>query len=119
MACVAFLSRGALGLLLAARGDFPFAECSCQNLVLGCRCDGASAMCRRAGSGLMAGAWDQKAYVRPIPLPSQGEPLGNGFLPPETPAPKAAGPREPGAAPPGFELGRAEGLGRKWLALLS
>ena len=32
-ACVAFLSRGALGLLLAARGDFPFAQCSCQKLV--------------------------------------------------------------------------------------
>ena len=32
-ACVAFLSRGALGLLLAARGDFPFAQGSCQKLV--------------------------------------------------------------------------------------
>ena len=37
MACVAFLSRGTLGLLLAARGDFPFAECSHQKLVLGRR----------------------------------------------------------------------------------
>ena len=37
IACVAFLSRGALGLLLAARGDFPFAQCSLQNLVLGRR----------------------------------------------------------------------------------
>ena len=36
-ACVAFLSPGALGLLLAARGDFPFAECSHQKLVLGRR----------------------------------------------------------------------------------
>ena len=42
-ACVAFLSRGALGLLLAARGDFPFAQCSRQKLVLGLLCDGASA----------------------------------------------------------------------------
>ena len=36
-ACIAFLSPGALGLLLAARGDFPFAECSHQKLVLGRR----------------------------------------------------------------------------------
>ena len=54
---VAFLSRGALGLLLTARGDFPFAQCSCQKLVLGRRCDGASALSGRAGSGGMAGAW--------------------------------------------------------------
>ena len=118
MACVAFLSRGPLGLLFAARGDFPFAEFSCQNLVLGCQCDGASALSGRAGSVLMAGAWDQKAYARPIPLPRQGEPVGSGFRGPETPS-KAAGPREPGAAPPSFALGRAEGRGRKWLALLS
>ena len=50
-ACVAFLSRGALGLLLAARGDFPFAECSCEKLVLGRLCDGAAALSGRAGSG--------------------------------------------------------------------
>ena len=56
-ACVAFLSRGALGLLLAARGDFPFAQCSCQKLVLGRRCDGASVLSGRTGSGGMAGAW--------------------------------------------------------------
>ena len=118
-ACVAFLSQGALGLWFAARGDFPFAECTFQKLVLGRRCVGASALSGRAGSGLMAGAWDQKVYARPIPLPRQGEPLGNGFLAPKTPALKAAGLREPGAAPPGFALGRAEGRGRKRLALLS
>ena len=71
-ACVAFLSRGALGLLLAARGDFPFAQCSCQKLVLGRRCDGASALSGRAGSGGMAGAWTQKAFAGPILLPHQG-----------------------------------------------
>ena len=64
-ACVAFLSRGALGMF-AARGDFPFAECSCQKLVLGRQCDGTSALSGRAGSGGMAGAWAQKAFARPI-----------------------------------------------------
>ena len=117
-ACVAFLSRGALGLLLAALGDFPFAQCSRQKLVLGLRCDGASALSGRAGSGGMAGAWAQKAFARPILLPHQGEPLGSGFRAPETPS-KAVGPREPRAAPPRFALWRAEGRGRKGLALLS
>ena len=38
---VAFLSGGELGLCFAARGVFPFAECSSQKLVLICHCDGA------------------------------------------------------------------------------
>ena len=106
MACVAFLSRGTLGLLLAARGDFPFAQCSCQKLVLGRRCDGASALSGRAGSGGMAGAWAQKAFARPILLPHEGEPVGSGFRAPETPS-KAAGPREPGQPSPGSPYGVA------------
>ena len=117
-ASVAFLSRGALAMLFAARGDFPFAECSGQKLVLGRRCDGTSALSGRAGSGGMAGAWAQKAFARPILLPHQGEPLGSGFRAPESPS-KAVGPREPRAAPPRFALWRAEGRGLKGLALLS
>ena len=101
-ACVAFLSRGALGMF-AARGDFPFAECSCQKLVLGRRCDGDSELSGRAGSGGMAAAWAQKALVRRILIPGQGEPVGSWFRALETPS-KAAGPREPGAAPPRFAL---------------
>ncbi|OZP50270.1 hypothetical protein CIG37_25945, partial [Serratia marcescens] len=117
-ACVAFSIRGALGLLLAARGDFPFAECSRQKLVWGRRCDGASALSGRAGSGGMAAAWAQKAFERPILLPRQGEPVGSGFRASETPS-KASGPREPGAALHRLALWRAEGRGRKRLALLS
>ena len=109
-ACVAFLSRGALGQLLAAGGDFPFAQCSCQKLVLGRRCDGASALSGRAGSGGMAGAWAQKAFARPILLPHEGEPVGSGFRAPETPS-KAAGPREPGQSSPGSPYGRGGGGG--------
>ena len=102
--CVAFLSRSVLGLLFAARGDFPFAECSRQKLVLGRRCDGASALSGRAGSGGMAGAWAQKGFARPILLPRQGEPVGSGFRAPETPS-KAAGPMEPGQPSPGSPYG--------------
>ena len=87
-ACLAFLSRGALGLLFAARGDFPFAECSGQKLVLSRRCHGASVLSVRAGSGGTAGAWAQKAFARPILLPRQGEPLGNVFRAPQTRPPK-------------------------------
>ncbi|RKM63517.1 hypothetical protein C0215_20010, partial [Clostridioides difficile] len=45
--------------LFAARGKFLFAECSCQKIVWGRRCEGASALSGRAGSGGMAGAWAQ------------------------------------------------------------
>ena len=102
-ACVAFMSRGALGMF-AARGDFPFAECSCQKLVLGRRCDGASALNGPAGSGVMAAAWAQKAFAHKILLPRQGEPVGSGFRAPETPS-KAAGPREPGQPRPALLSG--------------
>ena len=38
----AFLSGGALGLWFAARGEFPFAGCSCQKFLWGLRCEGVS-----------------------------------------------------------------------------
>ena len=66
MDSVAFLSGGELGLCFAARGVFPFAECSSQKLVLICHCDGASALRGRAGSGGMAGTWAQKPFAHPI-----------------------------------------------------
>ena len=66
----------------------------------------------------MAAAWAQKALVRRILLPRQGEPVGSGFRASETPS-KLAGPMEPGAAPHRFALWRVEGRDRKRLALLS
>ena len=66
----------------------------------------------------MAGAWAQKAFERPILLPHEGEPVGSGFRAPEIPS-KAAGPKEPEATQPRIALGRAQGRGRKPLALLS
>ena len=117
-ACVAFWIRGTLGLWIAARGDFRFAECSCQKLVLGVPCDGASALSGQAGSGGMAGAWAQNFFARPILLPHEGEPVGRRFWRPKTPS-KAAGLWQPGAALPCVALWRAEGRGRKRLALLS
>ena len=62
--------------------------------------------------------WAQKPFARPILLPHDGEPVGSGFLAPETPS-KAAGSREPGSAQPCFTLWRAWGRGQKRLALLS
>ena len=93
--CGAFSIRGAWGLWLAARGQIPFAGCSCQKLLWGRRCDGASALSSQIGSGGMAGAWAQKAFARCILLPQEGKPVGSGFWAPETPS-KAAGHSEPG-----------------------
>ena len=78
-ACVAFLSRGALGLLLAARGDFPFAQCSCQKLVLGRRCDGASALSGRAGSGAWLGPGRRRPSRAQSCFPTKENPWGMGF----------------------------------------
>ena len=117
-ACVDFLRRGRLRLWCAAQGEFPFAECSSQKLVLGRRCEGASVLSGRAGSGCMAVVWVQKAFARPILHPHEGEPVGSVIRVPETPS-KAAGPRDPWAAQPRIALWRAQGLGGKRLALLS
>ena len=66
----------------------------------------------------MAGAWAHKAFAHPILFPHEGEPVWSVIRVQETPS-KAAGPRDPGAAQPRIALGRAQGLGRKRLALLS
>ena len=116
MRCFPELRR--VGAVVCCQGEFPFAECSSKKLVLGRRCEGTSALSGRAGSGGMAGAWAQKAFVRPVLLAHEGEPVGSGFRAPETPS-KAAVPRELGAAQPSIALWRAEGRGRKRLALLS
>ena len=100
---IAFLSGGELGLCFAARGVFPFAECSSRELVMCRGCDGGSALSGRAGSGGMAGTWAQKAFARPILFPHEGVPMGSVIRVPETPS-KAAGPRDPGAAQPRIAL---------------
>ena len=88
----------------AAEREFPFAECSSQKLVLGCRCEGASALSGRAGLGGLAGVWAKKDLARPILLAHEGEPVWSVIRVPETPS-KAAGPREPGQPSPGSPYG--------------
>ena len=116
-ACVAFSIRGALGLWFAARGDFPFAECSCQKLVWGRRCDGASALSGRAGSGGMAGAWAQKASGAQSCFPTKENPCGVGFGHRRPPA-KQQGPRSQGSPAPVTPM-ESGGSGGKRLAVLS
>ena len=96
-ACVDILRGVTARLWFAAQGECPFAECSSQNLALGRRCEGASALSGQAGSGGMAGGSAQKPFPHPILLPHEREPVGIGFPAPETTS-KAAGPRDPGAA---------------------
>ena len=92
-----------VGAVVCCQGQFPFAGCSSKKLVLGRRCEGTSALSGRAGSGGMAGTRAQKAFVRPVLLAHEGEPVGSGFRAPETPS-KAAVPREPGEAQPRIAL---------------
>ena len=95
--CVDILHGVMARLWFAAQGECPFAECSSQNLALGRRCEGASALSGQSGSGGMAGGWAQKPFPHPILLPHEGEHVGIGFRTLESPS-KAAGPRDPGAA---------------------
>ena len=98
-ACVDFLRRGKLRLCWAAQGEFPFAECSCQKIVSGRRCDGASALSGRAGSGGMAGDWAQKALRAQSCFPTKENPWGVGFGHRRHPA-KQQGPRSQGSPAP-------------------
>ena len=98
-ACVASSFRGALGLWFAARGEFLFAECSCQKIVWGRRCEGASALSGRAGSGGMAGAWAQKASRAQSCFPTKENPWGVGFGHRRSPA-KQQGPRSQSSPAP-------------------
>ena len=116
MRCFPELRR--LGVVVCCQGEFPFAGCSSQKLVLGLRWEGASALCSRAGSGGMAGAWAHKAFAHPILFPHEGEPVWSVIRVQETPS-KAAGPRDPGVAQLSCALWRAVGRCRKRIAGLS
>ena len=78
-ACAAFLSGGALGLWFAARGEFPFAECSSKKLVLGRRCEGTSALSGRSGSGAWLGPRRRRPSCAQSCLPTKEKPWGVGF----------------------------------------
>ena len=98
-ACDAFSIRGALGLWFAALGEFPFAECSCQKIFSGHRCDGASALSGRAGSGGSLGP-GRICPSRPQScFPTKENPWGVGFGHGRTPA-KQQGPGSRGSPAP-------------------
>ena len=78
-ACVDFLRRGRLRLWCAAQGEFPVAECSSQKLVLGLRCDGASALSGRAGSGPWLGPGRRRPSCAQSRFPTTKNPWGVGF----------------------------------------
>ena len=77
MRCSLDLRR--IGAVVAARGEFPFAECSCQKLVWGRRCDGASALSGRAGTGGMAGSGRRTSARAQSCLPTKENSCGLGF----------------------------------------
>ena len=63
----------------AAGGVFPFAECSSQKLVLGLRCNGASALSGRAGSRGMAEAGRRRLSRAQSCFPTKENTWGLGF----------------------------------------
>ena len=119
-ACVAFLSKGAVGLMWAPRGAFPvpLQTAASRSWFDAVRETEPRYCAAQLGSGGIAGAWAQNAFTRPILLPQEGEHIGSGFQAPENPN-KSAGPREPEAAQPRFAQRRAAGWVRRRLALLS
>ena len=104
MDSVAFLRGGALGLWFAARGVFRFAECSSQKLVLGSRCNGASALSGRAGSGGKAGAMAQRPSHAQSYFPTKENLWGVGLHRRRPPA-KQQGPGSQGQASPALRYG--------------
>ena len=117
-ACTAFLSQGALGVWFAARGEFPFAECSSQKLVLGRSCHGSSALSGRAGSGGMAGAWAQKPFAHPILHSPRRRTRGEWDLGAGDPQQSSRAQGARGGPAPLCPMER-EGRGRKQLVLIS
>ena len=103
-ACVALWIRGALGLWFAAGGVFPFAECSSQKLVLGLRCNGASALSGRAGSRGMSGAGRRRPSRAESCFPTKENTWGVGFGHRRPPA-KQQGPGSQGQASPALRYG--------------
>ena len=102
-ACVAFLSKGAVDLVCAARGAFPVPlQTAAPRSSVGAVGEPGPRCCAaQLGSGGINGAWAKKAFAHPVLLPQEGEHFGDRFQAPETPS-KAAGPREPEAAQPRF-----------------
>ena len=98
-ACVAFWIRGVLGLWFAARGEFPFAECSCQKLVLGRRCDGNSVLSGGTGSGAWLGPLRRRHSHAQSCFPTKENPWGVGFGHRKPPA-KQQGPGSLGSPVP-------------------
>ena len=78
-ACVEFLHRGTVRLWFAAGGEFPFAGCSSQKLVLGRHCVGTSALSGRAGWGAWLGTGRRRPSRTQSCFPTKENMLGVGF----------------------------------------
>ena len=78
-ACVEFLHRGKVRLWFAAGGEFPFAGCSSQKLVLGRHCVGTSALSGLAGWGAWLGTGRRRPSRTQSCFPTKENPWGVGF----------------------------------------
>ena len=75
----AFLSGGAVELWFAARGEFPFAGCSCQKLLWGLRCEGVSRGAAELAQGAWLGPGRRRTSRAQSCFPTKENPLGVGF----------------------------------------
>ena len=98
-ACVEFLHRGKVRLWFAAGGEFPFAGCSSQKLVLGRHCVGTSALSGLAGWGAWLGTGRRRPSRTQSCFPTKENMLGVGFGCRRPPA-KQQGPRSHGSPAP-------------------
>ena len=78
-ACVEFLHRGTVRLWFAAGGEFPFAGCSSQKLVLGRHCVGTSALSGLAGWGAWLGTGRRRPSSAQSCFPTKENLMGVGF----------------------------------------
>ena len=93
---------------------FPFAECSSQKLVLGLRCNGASALSGRAGSRGMARAGRRRLSRAQSCFPTKENPWGVGLRRRRPPA-KQQGPGSQGQASPALRYGECGAGGENGL----
>ena len=113
-ACVDILRGVTARLWFAAQGECPFAECSSQNLPLGRRCEGASALSGRAGSGAWLGAGCRRPSRTQSYLPTKENPFGVGFRRRRAPA-KHQGPGSQGQPGPALPYGERRAGGENSL----
>ena len=103
-----------LGVVVCCQGEVPFAGCSSQKLLLGRRCDGASALSSRAGWGAWLGTGRRRPSHTQSCFPTTENMLGVGLGRQRPPA-KQQGPGSQGQPSPASPYGERRAWGENGL----